>query len=190
MSTSNDFSDQKSTEFMALLGTCITEWAWIEEEIYGICQMILGTASVHTSIIYYRTPSLEARLKLVDELMETVFPPPENGKHKHSDADVWKKLSKGIQDQMPVRNQLAHSPTAMGIWGTVDDETGKVSQVVELKMQSSPHRHEMNRPKGTSKKMLLKQDLEKHLQEVREIHMRLRTFRLGGLYWHISKRVM
>jgi hypothetical protein len=187
MSNTHEFGKEQSAEFMALLGTCITEWAWIEEETYQVCAIVLGTAAEHTSIIYYRTPSLEARLNLADELMSTIFPKPETGKHPHFDAGIWSKLILNIKDAMPLRNQLAHSPTAAGIWGMMDDETGEISEVVEIKMQNSPHAHEMWRPNKPKKKMLLKEDLERHLTDVRSLHERLQAFRRDVLPGHVAR---
>jgi hypothetical protein len=187
MTENREFQQDKRDAFMALLGTCITEWAWIEEEIYKICQLILGTVSEHTSIVFYRTPTLEGRLSLADELMGTIFPKPENGEHLHFDAGIWSKLLSDLRFQMPIRNQLAHSPTGAGIFGFTDERTGKIDEIVEIKMQSYPHDQEMHRPKKPNRKLLHHEDLETHLNAVRAIYSRLRTFRLDTLPPHVKK---
>ena len=166
----------KGTVFMALLGTCITEWAWIEEQVYEICQLILGTEPEHTSILFYRTPTLESRIALADELMGTIFPKPESGEHSDPDAAVWRKLLLDIRAEMPVRNQLAHSPATAGVYGTMDEKTGVITKVVTVAMHSVPHPHETWRPKTKNKAALHEPDLQKHLEAVRSLHERLKTF--------------
>jgi len=187
LTKSREYRQEDRDEFMALLGTCITEWAWIEEEVYQVCHRVLGTVSEHTSIIYYRTPTLEARLNLANELMATIFPKPENGKHPDSDSLVWSKLLGEIKDAMPVRNQLAHSPTGAAIFGFMDDETGEVSEGVEIKMQSYPRSQELARPGKPAKKELRSEDLATYLPMVRHLHTRLRTFRLDILPNHVKR---
>ena len=119
--------------------------------------------------------------------MGTIFPKPEPGKHPHFDAGVWSKLIVEIKEEMPLRNQLAHSPTGAGVWGFMDEKTGDISEVVEVKMQSSPHNYEMSRPNKPKKRTLLYEDLEKHLQAVRSLHERLQKFRRYVLPAHVAK---
>lgn len=106
--------DEREREFYRHIGIAITEWAFLEDELFHICASILKAAQHHTAIIYYRTPTLDGRLSLVDELASTVFPNPErnSGGHPHEAAKLWKEIAKSIRDGLAIRRQLAHSPCA------------------------------------------------------------------------------
>lgn len=61
-------------EFLMWIGTCITAWAKVEEQLFGICEHCLGARTDRAAIVYYRTPTIDSRVLLVDELVRTVLP--------------------------------------------------------------------------------------------------------------------
>jgi hypothetical protein len=61
-------SVEQQKEFYWLLGIEITIWAQLEEQLFNMCAQVLKAARHHVAIVYYRTPTLDARLTLVDEL--------------------------------------------------------------------------------------------------------------------------
>jgi hypothetical protein len=168
--------------FMMWLGSCITEWAKVEEQMFKFCADILGMSTEHTAIIYYRTFTLEGRLSLIDELIDTVIPKPENGKHRHIDGRTWEGLLKNIKENMPVRNQLAHCPVGPVMRETKQSDSRKIT----LEFESYPHHHEVARGR-TTKKNLVIGDLKNHFMAVSALHDRLRMFRCDKLPAHISE---
>jgi hypothetical protein len=103
---------QIADEFMSMRGNCITQWAHVEEELLEICLASLGCTRERAAIVYYKTPSIEARLTLVDELVTTVLPKRvrRSGGHYHPDLKSWKIVRDSVRDNLPTRNRLAHHP--------------------------------------------------------------------------------
>src|SRR4051812_31103108 len=91
-----DSSDKlpKKVEFYMYVGFCITAWAKVEEDLFDISQDLLGCSKEKAAIVYYRTPSMRARLELVDELMSTALPQRgrKNGGHDHPDLVAWTRI--------------------------------------------------------------------------------------------------
>jgi hypothetical protein len=103
---------QIADEFLLMLGNCITQWASVEEELFEICLACLGCARGRAAIVYYKTPSIDARLNLVDELVATVLPRRQHrsGGHDHADLKIWKVIQKEFRSLLQTRNRLAHHP--------------------------------------------------------------------------------
>jgi hypothetical protein len=166
-------------EFLIHLGQCITEWAHIEDHLFKICRDILGTATEHTAIIYYKTPSLEARLTLTDELIDTIFPPPESGEHRHDDYRAWAKIIADIRQHAPTRNRLAHSPVGPNLIL----EPGRR----EMTFQSMQPPTQRARRRDGEKPAISLADLQAHIAAVAKIDKSLGDFRCGPLKGHIAK---
>jgi hypothetical protein len=97
-------------EFHKMIGYCIAEWAKVEDELFRICQLALRCPKEHAAIIYYRTPGLNARLTLTDELVRAVLPKHKAGAHPHADLKFWSDVLKQTQHLLPTRNRIAHHP--------------------------------------------------------------------------------
>jgi hypothetical protein len=179
--------EAKQNEFMAMVGYCITDWAAVEEQLFGVFYDILEISMERAAIIYLRTPTLESRLSLLDEILHTAYPGErKNGGHQHKDLDVWDGILKEIRDLLPVRNRLAHSPIGAGIYGTIDDETDTITQIREIRVESSSHVHERAR-KPEEKEPLSIQDLTTYRPKISGVHKRLFEFRVGPLSAQLSK---
>jgi hypothetical protein len=102
--------NKRHDEFLRLIGLCITAWSRIEAMLFDLCQHALGASSQATAIVFYRTPTLDTRINLCDELLRTILPTPErkNGGHEHMLAGEWRRIKKTLQDLMPERNFMAH----------------------------------------------------------------------------------
>jgi hypothetical protein len=55
-------------EFHLMAGQCISQWAFTDSILFLICQRVLGCSTEHAAIVYYRTPTLDARLTLTSDL--------------------------------------------------------------------------------------------------------------------------
>ena len=60
-------NSNSADEFFTWLGKCITAWAQVEEHLFEICVHSLGATRHRVAIVYYRTPTLDARLQLTNE---------------------------------------------------------------------------------------------------------------------------
>jgi hypothetical protein len=126
--TDNPLPDDDHVTFFSWIGVCIKEWAKIEAVLFKLCGHVLGAKPQHVAIVYYRTPSLEGRLQLTNELLSSFFPK-NPGEHDDPIFVTWKNLKNEIQDMMPIRNELAHSPVEYDVKLQImlDRETNKSS---------------------------------------------------------------
>ena len=162
---------QMGDEFMRLLGMCITEWAQIEEELFEVCHIILKTTQEHTAIIYYRTPTIDSRIQLANELVTTVFPPPKSGDHPPVQKKTWAGICSEFKRLLPERNLLAHGK----VGPTITDVNG--DWLRDVKYEAFPHPHEKMRGKPTKKPMTA-EDLKDHISGAAHLWSALRNFRL------------
>lgn len=61
-------------EFHQQVGMCITAWANVNQQLFNICFDILGSTKDRVSIVFYSSPTIATRLRLVDELVLSVLP--------------------------------------------------------------------------------------------------------------------
>jgi hypothetical protein len=100
-------------EFHMMMGYCIAEWATVDEELFLIFRDCLGPYE-QSAIIYFRTPGLNVRLGLTDELVLSVLPEKErkSGGHDHPSVKAWQEAIKGFDTLLAVRRRIAHQPIA------------------------------------------------------------------------------
>jgi hypothetical protein len=99
-------------DFLMWVGYCITTWAEVEEQLFQICWKCLHCPKEQAAIVYYRTPSLDARVSLTDELVKYILPKPErrSGGHDHVSVKAWKQIERKFRSLLPTRNRIAHHP--------------------------------------------------------------------------------
>jgi hypothetical protein len=107
--TDDPFPDREHEDFYKWVGVCIKEWTNIEKALFYFCSFVLKSETKHVAIIYYRTPSLEGRLSLTDDLIRSLFPK-KPGEHDHSILVTWAEILSDIRSLVPIRNALAHWP--------------------------------------------------------------------------------
>jgi hypothetical protein len=112
-------------EFYQLVGRCIKEWAKIEAQLYEICALILKANRTHVAIIYYRTPTLSARLALTDDLVRTVLPRGNSARRRLPAAIEWERFCREIRPLLKSRNLLAHAPVGSASETEWIDEDGQ-----------------------------------------------------------------
>ena len=61
-------------EFHMLMGYCMAGWAQVDEWLCRIFVDCIGPID-QSAVIYYRTPGLDVRLGLVDEIVRTTLLP-------------------------------------------------------------------------------------------------------------------
>jgi hypothetical protein len=160
-------------EFYTLVGRCIGEWAHLEERLFKCCHECLGPYE-QSAIVYYKTPSLEARLTLVNELVTSVLPKHKPGEHPHQFVKIWDQLIKDIHKLLPVRRRVAHQPIS-----EISNYLGYLSVVVGMEdpvFHVYGSRHERTRAKEAESKPLFKKDLEGHLKKLDGLTLRLDQF--------------
>jgi hypothetical protein len=101
-------------EFHMMVGYCIAQWASVDNELFRIFRECIGPYE-QSVIVYYRTPGLDVRLSLVDEIVKSVLPKPsrKSGGHDHSSVISWKSAIAGFRDLLSIRRRIAHHPIAI-----------------------------------------------------------------------------
>ena len=168
--------EEQSQEFYFYLGTAITQWARLEERLFNFCWVILQTHPVHTAIIYYRTPSLEARLTLTDNLIQTILPPrtKKDGGHDHPTTKLWKKLLGEVKDELPFRNQLAHWPVDPHFEPKMDEAGVFIVDFTFASYASVGER--LRGGKYAAAKKLKIEDVKNHIGRIGDVLARLKSF--------------
>jgi hypothetical protein len=144
----------------------------VEARLFDLCHLALRTSQECVAIIYYRTPTINSRIELVDELLSTILPKKEktSGSHDHPAVKEWKEIKKRIIGHLPVRNSIAHHPLDTH-YETLDgkcwSETGR---------GFSKSDYEKLRPKSDAVLITLP-ILKKHLQELEILDKILFNFR-------------
>jgi hypothetical protein len=169
-------SAEQQKEFFWLLGIAMTVWAQLDEQLFRTCAQILKAAEHHAAIVYYRTPTLDARLTLVDELVQTIFPGRKAGAHPHPSEKVWAAIGKEIRDELPIRNRLAHSPAASHGGRFVPPEGGPPEFRSWFASYVSPTEKLRGRDKR-GPEYLKRQDVRAHIGRIAELTKRLRNIR-------------
>src|SRR5207253_9378899 len=89
-------------EFHMAMGYCIAAWARVDDELFRIFRDRLGPYN-QSAIIYYRTPGLDSRLSLTDEIVKMTllssWERPENDPRPKS----WKAAIKDFRALLSVR---------------------------------------------------------------------------------------
>jgi hypothetical protein len=104
-----------NAEFHMYVGFCITAWAKVEEQLFRICVECLKTSDEKTAIVYYRTPSLSARLELLDELVRATLPRKlrKSGGHDLPIVKSWKDIYGEAKNLLGTRRRIANVRTIL-----------------------------------------------------------------------------
>jgi hypothetical protein len=121
-------SQELGDEFFLMIGNCITQWAHVQDEIFEICRQCLGCSRQNAAIVYYRTPTIDARMSLADELVALALPTRlrKSGGHDHPDLKKWKKIRDQFDALTTPRNQLAHHPVWFRVAGLFQSEPARM----------------------------------------------------------------
>lgn len=169
-------------EFYTLMGNAISNWASVEAYLFKICRAALGASSQRTAIVYGRTPTIESRRLLVNNLLETRLPVrQQNGGTEHPDTREWNRLTEAMKNLLPTRNQIAHRPMEPHLdWEEKED--GGVGKT-EMWFAITASEHERARyggPRGS----LDETDLRNHIRDVWELKEQLADFYVNKLPAH------
>jgi hypothetical protein len=170
------------------MGECVSAWAWVDETLFKIFKACVGPPA-QCAIIYYRTPGLDVRLGLTNEIVKSVLPKPKvkNGGHPHSSVKTWDALRKEMVSLLHTRRRVAHHPVHITIWGS-EDENGKVSDVsLELtSFEIFVSSHEQSRDDEKVFQPLTMTDLKNHATAVQQLSENMELFMSRELATHVQ----
>jgi hypothetical protein len=159
-----------------MVGRCIAEWAKVDDELFRIFRDCVGPYE-QCAIIYYRTPGLDVRLHLTEEIVKSVLPKTQrkSGGHDHPSVTAWKAVAKDFRDLLGTRRRLAHHPVAVqhgSIWPLNLDLSYMLAPPSWFEINVSQN----EQLKSGELPALKVHDLEVHLTAVTAIRDRLRHF--------------
>jgi len=162
------------------IGRAITEWASVQDQLFAIVRLILRCSERHASIVFFRTPSIESRISLTDDLLKTVFPQTSDkpGSKPHPGYTVWTQIQKELRKETPLRNSLAHHPVELVVDAYEHKVTGEI-MFVGTRPATMLSLAEAKR-KG-SRYPLTIEDIRAHYARVATFAPRLLDFRSGPL---------
>jgi hypothetical protein len=177
---------ERGDQFMTMVGNCITEWANVEEALFSICWLCLGCTKEKAAIVYYRTPYIDVRMSLVDELVKSTLPKKDrqSGGHDHPDVRRWDRVERDFRDLQHIRRRIAHHPVIMTRNPFRDDHNS--SSIGETSFGIYVSQSEAARGRSTNLRPLTINDLHRHLQKVNLVTEELHQFVQNVLPRHIG----
>jgi hypothetical protein len=177
-----------SNEFYALLGRCISGWSYVDQALFNIMQSCLAPHYEQSAIIYFRTPGLEIRLNLTDELVRSLLPGREKkpGEHDPPSVKEWSAICKSIKALLPERRQLAHHSVNLD-YGPMQTSSmfgeafamfipGDGGAQPEGTFKILPTMGEMARIRNTAPPPLTEKEVKNHLQGLAQLTGRMSLF--------------
>lgn len=167
-------AQKESDKFHEMMGYCIAVWADVDDTLFRIFQHCVG-APLQCAIIYYKTPGLEARFSLTDEIVRSVLPRKKPGEHDHAYVKRWDKAIKKRGDLLAMRRRIAHHPVAVrmnvriaGMFGTMPYNRMPIGGAVDQFSWLELYMSESEKVRGRDAHLpaLLLKDLEDHFDAV------------------------
>jgi hypothetical protein len=145
--------------FFAAVGKAITRWADLEDVLFKITHGILGCSRERAAIVFYRTPTIDARLTLTADLIASFLPRHAPGDQPDSIMKQWKELEKDVRDRLQTRNRLAHHPAGAVVLISPTDDWSIVTG-------SYPSEGERLRKRQEEPQPLVIEEVRTHIQVV------------------------
>ncbi len=184
--------DPERNEFYRWIGHCITAWADLEDRLFEILWRVLSCPQVRAAIVYYKTPSLEARLTLTDELVRSTLPKTKSGDQPHADLKAWNSIRVDIGNELSVRRRIAHQPVRTGkVTIPISDKEGFPSDLLEFSYyEIYVSENEALRGKPADPDTLTIHEIMNHEETVKSLAARLRAFNIDVLATRIPQLVL
>lgn len=173
-------------QFHMMIGVCVAAWAGVDDQLFRIFHACVGPYE-QCAIIYYRTPGLDIRLELTDELVLSILPRKKRKSGGHDDRAVkaWKQAKNGFKDLLAVRRRIAHHPVTIKSEPIRLADLGKLREFPPSWFEIYVSYHEQQREKSTDIPPLKIDDLRDHLIAVGALSSRLHNFYLDTLLKHV-----
>jgi hypothetical protein len=159
---------EAETAFLRAVGLCITQWAFVDRQLFRLFKLGLGTSAERAALLYYGQNALGRRLSQVDGLLTSALSEARHEAYRQE----WQSLRKRVTELLPTRNMVAHQPVRR----TGASDGTKAVYVYSIYIE--PYQRHLTRThKGLmGKEELRTDDLIRHSTEVEEVHADLATF--------------
>jgi len=178
---------QRSDQFYMLIGHCIAGRAHVDEALFQIFAVCVRPYE-QAAIVYYRTPGLDLRLKLVDELVRSVLPrrTRKSGGHDHPCVKSWVRTFGMIDPLFTTRRRIAHHRVEMKQIHNMLAMFIRPDLLGDDLFRISPSPHERVRAREADATPLMLDDLKKHIMDINKAAEAVRGFR-ETLIAHVSE---
>jgi hypothetical protein len=155
---------EAENEFLRTLGLCVTQWAFVDRQLFRLFRFGLQTATHRAAVVYYKSRTLQQRIQFVDELLKQSLSLKQYEEH-------WCPFAKRLEDLVPVRNIIVHQPTRR----LHTAKRGKA--VYEYAIHIEPYERMLNKnPKGLKGKSAIEiDDLKSHAEAVHDLERDLKS---------------
>jgi hypothetical protein len=187
---------KKADDFHLYIGHCIAAWADVDDQLFRVFRDCVGPYE-QCAIIYYRTPGLDVRFKLTDEIVKSILPKPErkDGGHDHEDVQIWKDTIKDADSLLATRRRIAHHPVSLRMRpgsekiGTLNTQMfNAIATPPESWFEIYMSEHERQRGRSVHLPPLQVEDLADHLFGVTVLCDNLRAFFHNVLIRQLAER--
>jgi hypothetical protein len=97
-------------EFHMVIGYCVAAWAQVDDKLFRIFRDCLGPYD-QSAVIYYRTPGLDIRFTLTDEIVKTTLLPSwERPGSRDRRIKAWRAVYLEFDKLLSTRRRIAHQP--------------------------------------------------------------------------------
>jgi hypothetical protein len=163
---------QKSRdEFHMVMGYCIAAWAQVDDQLFRIFRDCIGPYD-QSAVIFYRTPGLDTRLSLTDEIVRvTLLPSWERPGKRDPRIKAWSAILSEFRASLAIRGRVAHQPVR-----TEPFRVGMPAGAQLTAFEIYVGRHEQLRDSAAKSVPLTLGDLKNHLAAVNKLSDRLKAF--------------
>jgi hypothetical protein len=95
---------EAETAFLRAVGACVTCWAFVDRQLFGLFRTGLHAPTHTAAMIYFGQNTIGRSLGQVDVLLSAHLA---HLKDEKLEAD-WQQLLRRIRDLLPVRNAIVH----------------------------------------------------------------------------------
>jgi hypothetical protein len=176
-------------EFHTMLGVCVGAWASVDSELFRIFRQCIGPAD-QAAIIYYRSPGIDVRFKMTDEIVRSLLPKRQrkSGGHDHASVGAWRTAYQNYDKLLGVRRRLAHQPVRVRFDPNLPRNM-LLDKAPRTWLEIYPSEHERTREQAAELQPLDLNDLKNHLVAVSQLAGRLHEFYSDVLTKHVAAPV-
>jgi hypothetical protein len=161
---------ESETAFLRAVGLCITQWAFVDRQLFRLFRCGIGAATHRAALVYYDQHSMNQRFRQVDSLLNELF----EGEGETLDElrTWWGEICEKIREHLPTRNIIAHQPVRRV--GASDGKKAVYTYGIYIEPYQRFLRKQHKGMKG--KETLVTEDLIAHSEAVAELEVHLASF--------------
>ena len=159
---------EAETAFLRAVGLCVTQWAFVDRQLFRLFRFGIGALTHRAAILYYDQNTIGRRAGQINNLLKSAFEGPDN----ESWLKKWESLHQRLRDLLPIRNAIAHQPVQR--MGTSDGT--KAIYVYAIYLEPYARHLKENRNVYRDKESLNTDDLIQHSNDVNALESDLCEF--------------